>query len=393
MKKEKKNLILIMVMAAILYGFFFGNIFVKDRESSLSERRYLAGFPKLNAKSLKSGKFMREFELYSMDQFVMREGFRSIKAVFAYSVLGQKDKEGIYYKWGHFSELDKRLDKDSLSYAAERFSYVYDKYLDGTDCRVYFSIIPDKNYFMAEGYVHYDYEEMFSIMREKTDKMQYISISELLELSDYYRTDPHWRQERIADVAEKLCGEMGAELPGKEAGIQNNGENLQNEMKEGGVCLENYKVELLEVPFYGAYCGRSALPSRGEELFYLRDEMIDSMNVTLHENNNAKDYGREKVYDMEMAKGRDPYEMFLSGSQSLVTIENPMAETKKELVLFRDSFGSSIAPLLARGYEKTILVDIRYIPAAGLDKWIDFKDKDVLFLYTTALLNHSETLK
>lgn len=369
--KKRKNLILIIIIGAILYGFFLGNILGKDRESSDSERRYLAELPKLELKSIKSGKFMRDFELYSMDQFVMREGFRSIKAVFAYSVLGQKDKEGIYYWEGHFSEIDKKLDEDSLSYAAERFSYIYDKYLEDTDCKVYFSIIPDKNYFMADGYPHYNYEELFSIMREKTEKMRYISIVDTLELSDYYRTDPHWRQERIVDVAQELCGKMGTVLP-----------------------REKTEAELLDVPFYGLYCGRSALPNQGEELFYLRNDIIDSMKVTLHEKNiNTGDDGTEKVYDMVKARGRDAYEMFLSGSQSLITIENPMAETEKELIVFRDSFGSSLVPILAQGYRRVILADIRYLSPAALGSWVDFSNQDVLFLYSTMLLNHSETLK
>ena len=42
-------------------------------------------------------------------------------------------------------------------------------------------------------------------------------------------------------------------------------------------------------------------------------------------------------------------------------MENPKAETNRELVIFRDSFGSSIAPLFAEGYKKITLLDIRYL--------------------------------
>ena len=41
----------------------------------------------------------------------------------------------------------------------------------------------------------------------------------------------------------------------------------------------------------------------------------------------------------------DPYSVFLSGSKSLLTITNPSADTDRELVIFRDSFASSLAPL------------------------------------------------
>ena len=96
---------------------------------------------------------------------------------------------------------------------------------------------------------------------------------------------------------------------------------------------------------------------------------------------------------MEKAYGKDPYEMFLSGSLSLITIENPNATTDKELVIFRDSFGSSIAPLLVEGYAKITLVDIRYITSDLVGRFIDFENQDVLFLYSTLVLNNSVTLK
>ena len=85
--------------------------------------------------------------------------------------------------------------------------------------------------------------------------------------------------------------------------------------------------------------------------------------------------------------------MFLSGSKSLLTIENPNASTDKELIVFRDSFGSSIAPLFAEGYAKITLVDIRYISPNMLGRFIEFTNQDVLFLYSTSVLNNSITIK
>ena len=99
------------------------------------------------------------------------------------------------------------------------------------------------------------------------------------------------------------------------------------------------------------------------------------------------------VYDMEKAFGKDPYEIFLSGPLSLLTIENENATTDKELVIFRDSFGSSLAPLLAEGYKKITVVDIRYIHPNTLENYIEFSNQDVLFIYSTSVLNNSETIK
>ena len=99
------------------------------------------------------------------------------------------------------------------------------------------------------------------------------------------------------------------------------------------------------------------------------------------------------MYDFVKGDGKDPYELFLSGSLSYITIENPAVQTDLELVIFRDSFDSAIAPLLATGYQKITLLDVRYLSSYSLPSLIDFKNQDVLFLYSTSVLNHSETLK
>ena len=99
------------------------------------------------------------------------------------------------------------------------------------------------------------------------------------------------------------------------------------------------------------------------------------------------------MYDMEKAAGKDPYEMFLSGTRAVMTIENPQAQTEKELIVFRDSFGSSLIPLLAEGYRKITVLDIRYVQSSQLGQVVAFGNQDVLFLYSTMLLNNSMALR
>ena len=76
-----------------------------------------------------------------------------------------------------------------------------------------------------------------------------------------------------------------------------------------------------------------------------------------------------------------------------MTVTNPAADTDRELVIFRDSFGSSLAPLLIEDYAKITLVDIRYIQSDFLGQFIEFDGQDVLFIYGTTILNDSFTLK
>ena len=75
------------------------------------------------------------------------------------------------------------------------------------------------------------------------------------------------------------------------------------------------------------------------------------------------------------------------------TEENTENKTGRELVVFRDSFASSFVPLLVEGYDKITLIDTRYISPKILSQYIEFNDQDILFLYSTSIINNSYTLK
>lgn len=366
MSEKTKNITLVIMTVLFLYGFSLWSILKPADTESVSERRPLATFPTVSGESALSGTFMTDFEKYTLDQFPLRDRFRTLKAATTFYIWGQKDNNRIYIKDGHASKLEYPYNEESVEYAAERFRFVYDRYMADKDMSVYLSVIPDKNYFMAQenGYPAIDYDEFISHLKDNTDFAEYIDIVPLLELSDYYYTDTHWRQEEIQDVAGYLASGMGV--------------NLSDE----------YTINQIDTPFYGVYYGQSALPLTADVLYYLDSPTLNGCKVYDYETN-----AYIPVHDLEKTKGNDPYEMFLSGSKSLITIENPNADTDNELILFRDSFGSSIAPLLAEGYAKITLVDIRYISPNVLEQFITFENQDVLFLYSVSVLNNSITIK
>ncbi|MBS4960497.1 MAG: hypothetical protein KHZ62_06735 [Clostridiales bacterium] len=365
METKKKNVVVCVLFALFFIVSFLMCVFLPKEEYSDSERRKLSVMPQLTVNTVLSGRFMSGFEAYAQDNFPYRDQFRTLKALTATYLFQRQDNNGIYVSEGFAAAVEYPMKEASLDWAANRFLNIYQKYLNH-DNQVFLSIIPDKNCFLAKesGHLSMDYEQLETMMAQKVDFAEYISISDLLERDDYYKTDTHWRQERITDVAERLAKAMGVNLSG------------------------DYKEFELDREFYGVYCGQSALPLDNETIHYLTNDAIKSCTVYDFQNNKAG-----TVYDMERAKGKDPYEMFLSGPISLLTIENPKAHNDRELVMFRDSFGSSIAPLLLSGYSKITLVDIRYIQPDYLGQFIDFEGCDVLFLYSSLVLNNSDTLK
>ena len=132
-----------------------------------------------------------------------------------------------------------------------------------------------------------------------------------------------------------------------------------------------------------------ALPLKPDKLYYMQGGSIADYRVYDYES--GKYVG---VYDMDALSGRDPYEMFLHGSKSVLTIENPNSRSGRSLIMFRDSFASSIAPLIAEGFDRVTLVDIRYVAPELLGRMVDFTQyTDALFLYGTGVINNSETIK
>lgn len=365
MSAKRKDFVLCIIFIVLLAGSFLLCLLLPKEKYSESERRMLSPMPKWSVQGIRSGRFMSEFESYAVDAFPFRDFFREVKALTALGVFARQDNNGVYLSDGFLSALEYPMNEDSLRRAAERFGYVCEKYLTEEN-KVYLSVIPDKNCFLADesGHPSMNYEEFERQMKQMADFAEYLPVSDLLERDDYYKTDTHWRQEKITDVAERLALAMGTTLS------------------------KEYDIHTLESDFYGVYYGQAALPLAPEKIRYVTGEDIDGCIV--YDWQNEREIA---VYDMERAVGRDPYEMFLSGSLSLLTIENPNARTDKKLIMFRDSFGSSIAPLLISGYEKITLVDIRYIHPDHLDAFLDFDGCDVLFLYSTLVLNHSDTIK
>lgn len=365
--KKVKQIVLLAAAALLTLSLSVATLFKTPTQYSMSERRQLAGRPALSWEDLLSGRFMTNFENFAADQFPLRDRFRTLRAAVSRYLFGQRDYHGIYEVDGYLSKLEYPENREMTKRASEKLQSVYDTWLKDTDCRVYLSMIPDKNYFTAPlgGYPSMDYGALVDRLRGELNFADYIDIFGTLSLSDYYRTDQHWRQECVLDTARLLARGMRREIDA------------------------DFTEKTLDVPFYGTYHGQSALPYPPDELRYLTNDMLDACTVTSFDTGVPKPGA---LYDRKRAEGRDPYEMFLMGANALTVIENPAAQTDAELVLFRDSFGSSLAPLLVPAYAKITLIDLRYIPSDRLGAFLTFDGQDVLFLYSTLILNNGAVL-
>ena len=328
-----------------------------------SERRPLEQFPELSGGELLSGQFMKDFADYAVDQFPLRDGFRTLNAYLTYYLLGKKDNNGIYLHDGYAAKMEYPLNESSIENAVARFTELYEQYL--TDCDVRFALVPDKSYYLAEeaGALSLDYDALYARMAEALPWAELIDLRQSLSIEDYYRTDIHWRQERLVPAAQRIAESLGVTVP-------------------------EFEQKQLDRPFYGVYYGQAALPMEPDTMYYLTNEMLESCTVKIHDNGTTAE-----IFDETKLESKDLYDVFLSGGAAVLQITNPAGQEGKELIVFRDSFGSSMVPLLLSDYETVWVLDTRYVAPAMLGHFVDFADQDVLFLYSTLILNSSNALR
>ena len=284
--------------------------------------------------------------LLAVAMLLLSCGFVAVSYVFF-----EKEQESVQLKDGHLFEEKEPMNQDMANYAVRLFEKISNSYLSDNEC--YFMLVPDKYMYLCDK--KNDYDEYYDFIKESLPFSQMIDVYDLLEENDYYFTDMHLRQEKTVDVAQRVLDTLSDDAQ-----------------------LEFEKVAV-DCDFYGNYADDYSKKVAPDELFYLTNDTIE----------NLKTDDDISIYDFEKLDTSEQYEFFLSGNQSVVTIKNDNAENDKRLVIFRDSYACSFAPLLCENYSEIVLVDLRYIISDSVGEYVDFENADVLFMYSTTLINNS----
>ena len=79
-KKNTDN-ILPIAFIVIIFGILFASLIAKDVGFSENENRPLAKFPEVNAKSISSGQFEKDFKSYTQNHVIFHDQFMRLKNV------------------------------------------------------------------------------------------------------------------------------------------------------------------------------------------------------------------------------------------------------------------------------------------------------------------------
>jgi len=352
--KKRSNLLVILLFSLALGAGLLALVLVPSPEALQSERRKPAPPPSLS--DLRDGKWMRNWESYLADKFPLREQLRTLRAFVTLYLLGQADKDGLYFSEGHAGKFEP-LNETSARRSAGIIAMLA---ANNPEQQVYYAIIPDKSIYARRKFPGLDPAQLREITAPILSEMIEIDLVPTLSLDSYYRTDLHWDQTMLRPIIEAL---------GK--GMEFTPRWEFEEQKLG--------------QFHGVYTGQLALPLQPDEMTIF--EGMDDITAQYFDPKIGA-FVPGPLYHSEKVTGRDPYDVFLGGAQALIVLDNPGNPDGRELYLFRDSFGSSIAPLLLPGYSRVTLIDLRYINARVLPEYVDFAPgADVLFLVGWQMFN------
>ena len=360
MNDKIKDIVVTIIFLFTIISLFLINIIKKDTDISIAERRKLATMPELTTKSLFDGTYFKKFDSYVTDQFVERDAFRKIKIDIELSTKGEYNN--LYLYDDYIIEEIFPLNTNSINNLTSKINYIKDTYLNDNS-NIYYTIIPDKNYFVNNGNLKLDYNKLQDIMKNNLTNLNYINIFDKLTLNNYYKTDTHWKEEDLFNVANTIANQMN-------------------------FSLTNNNVINTVTTFKGTYAGRLSVTKDIDTIKTISNPSTLNSSVYNYETKKYTD-----IYDYTKINSLDKYDIYLSGAVPIIDITNNNTSSDKELIVFRDSYGSSLIPLLIEGYKKITVIDIRYISSKILNKYIDFNDQDVLFMYSILTINNSFSIR
>ena len=345
------------------------NLFTPSRAYSESENRYLQSFPSLSVDRLVSGEFAKSFDLYSSDQFPLREKWVALKTSVQMALL-RPDNGRVY-----FGKNDRLFEVPSAENTVreEKNCRAVATFLKAAqakwpELKPSVLLSPTASTVLPEDLPSHapvaDQAALLQRMKKAlgTDIPFCDPTQAYFEQADrerlFFRTDHHWT----------VYGAFAAyQAWARSTGLT----PLQ---------MEDYTVKTVSADFLGTLYSKANLPwIQPEKLEIFEPKQKNPCKVTA-ENEKTK---LDSLYDSSFLKGRDKYSYFLGGNHPVTEVTTSVKNGRRLLIL-KDSYAHSFVPFLTAHFETITLVDPRYFKE-DLFAWMEGKDfTDILVLYNAA---------
>lgn len=379
---KKYSTFITALFCLFLFGFGIALILSPSRDFSDQENRYLAQFKAPTLKTLRSGEFMEKFEDYVTDQFPLRDQWVQLKA-YSERALGKQENNGVYFSpdgqtlFAHFTAPTREALEQKVGFVNKLGANLV--------VPVYFSLVPDKSFVLADLLPANapNVDDGSTIEKAQAlcgDRVTYIDLRTMLtgERDAFYRTDHHWTTMGARLAFQRLMSGMDLVRPIA-------AEDLN------GLSYQGLSYTEVSGSFYGTtYSASGAGWVEPDSICTVIPEGGTKGNVTVTRYPEGAPIEGGLYYPEKLAV-KDKYAYFLGGNQPLCVIKNPDAAGGKLLVI-RDSYADSLAPFLAEEFQEVHLFDLRYNNLSLKQYVADNGIGQVLVLYSAANFSTDQNL-
>ena len=359
MKKKLWSIVSVALFGFALIAVPIGWFFNAGKTLSASERRYLAELPVLSKQSWKDWSFDDAIESYLADHLPLRDTFVGIHAYVTLLTGRQVSTEVWMDDEGYLLEGPIKNDPSETQKRMRRIESL----ADTTGLPTYVLTVPSaghvrRSHLPTTLAALYEDDAILNDIAQ-TEGVTFVSVLERFEKegeSWYYRTDHHWTTEGVYAAYESYMRAADREpLPY---------EDFYHHTVNG---------------YTGSTRSRSALWLTAPDTLTI-DEPIDaSVTVTFSDS----DVVSESLFFYEHLQEYDWYPLFLDGNHPITVIQNNTAAMDAPvLVMVKDSFGNTLAPLLVPSYRTIILIDPRYYHGSVSDLCETYGATELLFCYS-----------
>ena len=349
---------LFLLIVTFVAAFSLADILTPDGIYSESENRYLQKMPRATMQSVINGEFSSSYETYISDQFLLREGWITMKSASETMLLKTENNDIVYgrngYMFPKFSKFNNRVLQNNLA--------SIDKFAAEMKAPVAVMILPSKYHplidevpagfpFVNQNYYITEINGYLSTNADIVNAKDILTINSQRYI--YYRTDHHWTN-------------YGAWLA-----------YCQLASVAGFTPFEYESRHMLTVDrFYGTnYSKCHKIGTKADSITYY-DFGIQSLI--------ADDEEYDSLYSLEQFGKRDKYAAFIQGNNGLTIIESEYSDEKLgSILIIKDSFANSLIPLLTEHYNKLYVIDPRfYNYQNGYGQFADMDFDQVLIAYS-----------
>ena len=322
----------------------------------------MAQKPKVTWERLTSGTFVSEYEEYVSDQFAFRDICVVLRSAFS-SFLGKSESNGVYKsKDGYLIQDFKKPSEENMR---KQVNAIYDFTKEYSKLKHYIAIVPNAVSVLADKLptnapVYDQNIYIDNLEKELGSDLKFIDLRKSLTAHKkeyiFYKTDHHWTT---------LGAWYGYQKIAKEMGLKN---GLQTK----------YEVLNVTSAFQGTLSATSGYGTYTYDTISTYIDKEDKLSTLVYY---VEEQEKEPtLYKEEALKNRDKYQVFLGGNHPLVEIDTN-ADSKKTLLIFKDSYANCVIPFLAHDYKKIVVVDPRYYYGDLKELMSSKKINEVLYLY------------